>query len=262
MKNNLRILYFFVVILLFILYFKYENKNFITKSNIYRTSFLWQVMDSKTPLKDLTILAEQGIQNLDIIEYLYSNSGSGLYENINFDLNYDKTNNILNIKRIYFQGIGTKETVCWKYLEEFSIPLNNFQNKFLYNNKNEKSTCIDDYKKNNALSLILDIDDNGYLIKKELKGTTLQKKDSFKNILIYFYYNNSLLKFSNTQTKYNLYVEKQKNKEIYKDEKGNIIKIYEALLSFSEKYKQDLIQKIIVKDNKNNILETIIFEYD
>ena len=257
MKKFLRILNFFMFILLVIfVFYKYKS---IANSNIYRSKFMWQVLDSATPLKDLTVLAEQDIQNDKIVNYIYGNNSNQMFENINFDLNYSKKNKILSIKRIFLQGIGTKDTACWKYLEEINIPVNN---ELIYDNKNGKFTCIDDYKKSNALSLDLDIDNKGYLIKKELKGTTLQKEDSLGNILIKFYTDKNLLIFSNTKTKQNLFMEKQENKEIYKDKSGNVIKIYEALFSFSEKYKQNLIQKIIVKDNKNNIIKTVIFEYD
>ena len=245
-----------------IFYFEYGNKNSIREHKTYKTKFLWQVLNSETPLKDLTILAEQGIQKQEIIDYIYSDSGRHMYENINFDLIYNKKNKNLNIKRIYFQGVGTKETTCWTYLEEINIPISNIYDKFSYDNINEEFTCINDYKKNNALSLNLEIDKKGYLIKKELIGNTLQKKDYLGKVLIDFYYKDNLLMYSNIQTKQNLYVEKQKNKEIYKDKEGNVIRIYASIDSFSEKHKQNLINKIFVMDNKNNILETIIFEYD
>ena len=258
--------YFICFIFLFFTFICiFLNKYNIIKFNeintkIYKTKFYNEVLISQTPLKDYVNIAKSGIKSDEIIKDLYYTNHIGLYENIYFDLTYDKKLKKYNIKRIYLQGVGTQETKCWKYLEQLNIFANK---KDLFGLNDNNSICIDDNKDKNALSLDLNIDDNGRLLSKKIYGNTLLKKSSDDDIIIKFYIVNNKLEYTNNKdSSKNLYVEKTPNQEIYKDQNGKIINIYTANIEFSKKYNQEIIKNIIVKNSNDKIIEKIIFDYN
>ena len=217
------------------------------------------VFFSQSPLNDLIAVNKAEIAGEIFLQYIYSNNQGSYGEDFLWNAKYDETTKTFYVNNLSLAGVVSEEETCIKNLGYYKIPVEKIDDDdFDLFDYRVTNFCMDDSEE--PLEIENKTSNEGVHLSKDFKGKTLIKKDENGKELakIYFDEERKILSVYNSALKEPyFYVEKLPQKEIYKDLKGNILKIYKA--EFKESENEKILNKINVFDKNDNLIETYIF---